>query len=670
MKFKNLKLSGKLAIGFGLLIVISIVISGIAIVNFNTIGAESEVLANEYVPEVKVATDLRGGANRVMYEMRGYGFTEEKEFYNNAQEEIVAIRKAISHGKDVSNNTTRLVKLAGELKTVEDATDKYVKLTEQTVKLNEGLKEDRATMDKNAGLYISNCNIYLAGQNKSMLNEINAGQTNEERLKKITFINNIIDITNAVRVENFKSQAKRDPKIFENALAKFPEVYSLLAQIRTYTKRKSNLNLLDNIEDAAINYENAMKDFIKDWKKREELGDQRSKAGKTLIASCIVIADAGLTGTQEIADESVVLVKTSSRIMLIGSLTALLIGILLAVIITKIISVPIIKGVDFATQISKGNLNATIDVDQKDETGQLVKSLQNMAGRLKEIITSVASSSIYIADSSEQLSSSSQQMAQSSNEQAASTEEVSATMEQMQANIQQNTDNATETEKISSKAASDIEQGGKAVMETVKAMKNIAEKISIISEIAFQTNILALNAAVEAARAGEEGEGFAVVAEEVRSLAERSRDAAEEIDKISANSVSVAENSGNMLSAIVPDIKKTSILVKEIANASIEQNSSVAQVTSSVEQLNKVSQRTSAISEEEASSAEELSTQADQLKQAISFFKIKELEITQNLNIKHNNNTAQEYSQTQKYETGSNIDLDLDDESDSDFKKY
>jgi len=197
-------------------------------------------------------------------------------------------------------------------------------------------------------------------------------------------------------------------------------------------------------------------------------------------------------------------------------------------------------------------------------------------------------------------------------------------MEQVVSNIKQNADNAQQTEKIALKAAQDAKEGGKAVTETVFAMKEIANKISIIEEIARQTNLLALNAAIEAARAGEHGKGFAVVATEVRKLAERSQTAAGEINKLSGSSVEVAEKAGEMLTRIVPDIQRTAELVSEINAASNEQNSGAEQINKAIQQLDKVIQQNASATEQMASTSEELSSQAEQLQDTIEFFKVEE----------------------------------------------
>jgi methyl-accepting chemotaxis protein len=195
-------------------------------------------------------------------------------------------------------------------------------------------------------------------------------------------------------------------------------------------------------------------------------------------------------------------------------------------------------------------------------------------------------------------------------------------MEQMSANIRQTSDNAMQTEKIAVKSAEDAQEGGKAVAATVAAMREIAGKISIVEEIARQTNMLALNAAIEAARAGDHGKGFAVVAAEVRKLAERSQQAAGEISTLSISSVDIAEKAGALLGAILPNIQKTAELVQEISAASREQDSGAGQINQAIQVLDQVIQKNAAVAEEMASTAEQLSSQSAQLQGTISFFTI------------------------------------------------
>ncbi len=274
---------------------------------------------------------------------------------------------------------------------------------------------------------------------------------------------------------------------------------------------------------------------------------------------------------------------------------------------------------DKAKAVSGGDL--TISLVKRSENDELMGALDEMVKSTASMIGEFKTAVENIVLAGMQMQSVAMQISQGSTEQASNTEEVSSSMEEMASNISQNTENAKQTEKIAIQASSDITEGNKAVAITVDAMKKIADKITVIGEIAEKTDLLAINAAIEAARAGEQGKGFAVVAAEVRKLAENSQAAAKEINDLSKSSVRIADDSGKLLQKIVPDIQKTAVLVQEIAAASLEQNAGASQVNSAIMQLNIVTQKNAAAAEEMSSSAEELSSQADQLKSILSFYK-------------------------------------------------
>ena len=357
--------------------------------------------------------------------------------------------------------------------------------------------------------------------------------------------------------------------------------------------------------------------------------DQNLVTANSAMVECLALLENLIDLNIEVAAEEVVqgdqMIANSNFLVAAVIIAGILIAIFLGLFITRAITGGIFKGVTLAKQIAQGDLTADVDrqiLDQKDEVGQLGRALQSMTEKLRGIIGDIISSADNIGSASIEMSSSSQQMSQGASEQASSAEEVSSSMEEMVSNIQQNTDNAQQTEKIAQNVSLGIQKVGASAGESLESIRNIAYKINIINDIAFQTNILALNAAVEAARAGEHGRGFAVVASEVRKLAERSKVAADEIVALAKSSVGVTEEAGKLMTKLIPDIEKTAKLVQEITAASLEQNSGADQINNAVQQLNQVIQQNAAVSEEMATSSEELSGQAEQLKDKVSYFRL------------------------------------------------
>jgi len=334
---------------------------------------------------------------------------------------------------------------------------------------------------------------------------------------------------------------------------------------------------------------------------------------------------------------------------------------LMTVAVTRSITQPILNVVDIAEKLAEGQSDFEIEARGTDETGLLMTAMKkmiesnnemvaaatgiasgdlrvrvtprsqrdalgtalaNMIERLTEIIGEVRSGASSLTIASSQISASAQSLSQGTSEQASSVEETTSSLQEMSASITQNAENSGQMEVMAVKGTSDVDESAQAVKQSVEAMTKIAQKISIIEEIAYQTNLLALNAAIEAARAGEHGRGFAVVATEVRKLAERSQTAAKDIGELASSSVDVAQRSGRLLTDLVPTIRKTADLVREVTAASIEQSGGVAQINRAMTLVDQVTQRNASASEELASTAEEMSSQAEALQQTIAYFKI------------------------------------------------
>jgi len=339
---------------------------------------------------------------------------------------------------------------------------------------------------------------------------------------------------------------------------------------------------------------------------------------------------------------------------------------------------------ELVSKVAGGELR--LEVKKRSENDAVMISLAKMVIDLTDIASNMQTAADQVAEGSQQISASAEEMSQGATEQAASVEEVSSSMEEMNSSVSQNADNARETASIAKKAANDAQEGGKSVNETVSAMKSIADKITIIQEIAQQTNMLSLNAAIEAGRAGEHGKGFAVVAAEVRKLAERSQIAAKEIGGLSKSSVEIAEKAGKLIEEVVPGILRTAELVDEINASSSEQAKGIEQVTKAVQQLDQVIQQSASGTEEMASTSEELASQAEQMQSTVAFFKT---DASQNNNQnqfvasrkpiasarpqsqpQHQYKVAPPVHNTNSSNNGAGIKLDMSDETDNSFEKF
>jgi methyl-accepting chemotaxis protein len=348
--------------------------------------------------------------------------------------------------------------------------------------------------------------------------------------------------------------------------------------------------------------------------------------------------------------------RTTMWIIFIAGIVIVL---FMTIAVTRSITRPILAVVDIAEKLADGESDLQIAVTGKDETGMLFASmkrmiesnnsmvaaatgiaagdlrvrvtprsdrdalgqaLSNMIGRLTEIIGEVRSGAASLTVASSQVSASAQSLSQGTSQQASSVEETTSSLQEMSASITQNAENSGQMETMAVKGTKDADESAQAVMQSAEAMTRIAQKISIIEEIAYQTNLLALNAAIEAARAGEHGRGFAVVATEVRKLAERSQAAAKDIGELATSSVDVAQRSGRLLTELVPTIRRTADLVREVAAASNEQSGGVSQINRAMTLVDQVTQRNASASEELASTAEEMASQAEALQQTIAFF--------------------------------------------------
>ncbi len=424
------------------------------------------------------------------------------------------------------------------------------------------------------------------------------------------------------------TDASEMQRIEERSRAASDRVTALMDDYKNHIKTDQNRALFEKVGPARAGFGKLREEVFtlsRNQKPEEALKKTKTElrpAMETYMAAVSALVDFNKAGGDAAAADIQASGRSAMIGIFIGIAVAFLLGTVIAVIITRSIIKPLQTAGAAVDKVAGGDLTANIEITSSDEIGKICAAMNSMIEALRRTLGEVNTATSNVTSGSHQLSATAQQISEGTSEQAASAEETTSSMEEMAASIQQNADNAKQTDRIASKAAEDAQASGQAVAKTVHSMREVAEKISIIEEIARKTDLLALNAAVEAARAGEHGKGFAVVASEVRKLAERSQTAAAEISKITGSGVQMAEQAGEMLARLVPDIRKTAELVQEIAASSAEQTTGAAQVNKAIQQLDQVIQQNSAAAEELASTAEELSSQAQQLQSTVAFFKL------------------------------------------------
>ncbi len=283
---------------------------------------------------------------------------------------------------------------------------------------------------------------------------------------------------------------------------------------------------------------------------------------------------------------------------------------------------PVLQIMDVTQQLRTGNLHVRTRVERRDELGKLAEQINAVIIKLTEVISEIRTATGSVSTASRELSGNAEQLSEGATEQAGTLEQIASSLQSVDASVARNAQHAKDTARTANQASAQAERGGEAVQETVSAMREIAQKITVVEDIAYQTNLLALNAAIEAARAGAQGKGFAVVAGEVRKLAERSQAAAQQIGELASKSVAVAENAGQLLERTVPMIRDTSNLVQEIAAASQEQMAAIREINLGVSQLNEVVQQNAAAGYELRSTSLDLKNQSRTLQHYVEFFQI------------------------------------------------
>ncbi|WP_246480321.1 HAMP domain-containing methyl-accepting chemotaxis protein [Motiliproteus sediminis] len=606
---QNIKLRTLLSLGFGVVVLMLLIVSGSALNGLNTADegfTDYRGLARD--------TNLAGGlqANLLMVRMnvKDYLITKSEKDIQQYQEYMDSTKTLMANAKEEIRSPERAAKVAEADRLLQEYDAAFPKVVDLVNKRNAQVETVLNVKGVDARKALSRI-IDSAYQAKDPEAVYYAGKAQQQLLLGRLYV--------------VKYLQSNDPADYERAMTELTanlqrDVDALDANLQNPQRRA----FLADMKQARDQYVQSLSRVFELISQRNEVIDNVLDAKGPLIAEALEEVKLSVKAEQDLLGPRVQQSNDNTLAVVIWiSVAAVLVAIAIVVVIVR----DVLRKVGgepteieaIAKSVAAGNLE--INTDGRDKTG-ILAALITMVDQLRSIVADVRTNADALASASEEVSATAQSLSQSSSEQAASVEETSASVEQISSSISQNAENARLTDDMATKSAVQGKDGGAAVSETVLAMRNIAEKIGIIEDIAYQTNLLALNAAIEAARAGEHGKGFAVVAAEVRKLAERSQKSSQEISELASSSVQVAERAGALLEEIVPSITKTADLVQEIAAASNEQAGGAGQISSAMTQMDQVTQQTASASEELAATAEEMSGQAQQLQQLMEYFKL------------------------------------------------
>jgi len=608
--FNSMTLAKKLIISFTLVLVLLMAVSGIG---FNALQTATKGFGDyhDLARENDLSGEIRANLLNVRMNVKDYILAGDKKYHQQYLDSLKTTTTFLNQAHESVSDPKR-VKLLNE---ATDNLNIYTTSFERVVELVERRKV----------LVNEAANVAGPAAEKS-LNLILESARADKNTEAAFYSNLAVRHLLFVRLYVMKFLTTNSQADVDRVEQEFIHLNEQLDQVANHLKNKKNRAALGEAKQHVNQYHEAFKAIVSGAFERAKIIDETMNVAGVQIGEEFENIQQQVGEAQGFLGDAVNVSNEQAETLIITlSAAAIFLGAAIAFLLIRGVlrqlgtDPSVIETVMNA--LAEGDLTQKLELNEKNRHS-VFGSVASMVEKLKEVVENVKGASGNVASGSQELSASSEEMSQGATEQAAAAEEASSSMEQMAANIKQNADNAMQTEKIAIKSSQDAQSGGKAVAETVKAMKDIAEKISIIEEIARQTNLLALNAAIEAARAGEHGKGFAVVASEVRKLAERSQNAAAEISELSSSSVEVAEAAGNMLVKMVPDIQRTAELVQEIAAASKEQDTGADQVNKAIQQLDQVIQQNASAAEEMASTSEELNAQSEQLQDTINFFRI------------------------------------------------
>ncbi|ASN87670.1 Methyl-accepting chemotaxis protein [Pectobacterium versatile] len=603
MNFDNLKVGKKLGLGFFLILLMTMVIAGAGIMHIGSL--------KDSIDKVNLSNDINDEINQAKYYRALYGTTYNPDDIKKNVEHIANVSKLAEKAKEFNwpeSDAKKIASIPTLITSYQEKQSNYINAVEKKDAVRKSW--NISTTEKP----LEQLNDQLKIDNNSANLQLLLSDLNQKLIAVRYHVRGLLLSTN-------KESEEKLTDAINAAQTSLTFLYQSLSAEQRETLTPV-LAIMNNYEEQVLAYMPAYEEEMAQAAQMRVVADQLSSVIASLLSD-------QLAASQED-------IRSATLQMGITALITLLLGLLISWFISRQITTPLGNTLSMAEKIATGDLTMSINTTRKDELGQLMSAMSKMNDNLHNMIDDIRVGVSQISNASSEIVAGNTDLSSRTEQQAAAVEETAASMEQLTATVKQNADNAHHANKLAISASQTAKQGGEQVNNVVQTMtaiesssKRIAEITSVINSIAFQTNILALNAAVEAARAGEQGRGFAVVASEVRSLAQRSSQAAKEIEGLISESVNqvsrgatLVGNAGKTMNDIVTSITQVHDIMGEIATASDEQSRGISQVSQAIVEMDSTTQQNAALVEQSSAAADSLEEQARLLKQAVSVFRL------------------------------------------------
>lgn len=603
MNFDNLKVGKKLGLGFFLILLMTMVIAGAGIMHIGSL--------KDSINKVNLSNDINDEINQAKYYRALYGTTYNPDDIKKNVEHIANVSKLAEKAKEFhwpESDAKKIASIPTLITSYQEKQSNYINAVgkKDAVRKNWNISTTEKPLEQ--------LNDQLKADNNSTTLQLLLSDLNQKLIAVRYHVRGLLLSTN-------KESEEKLTDAINAAQTSLTFLYQSLSAEQRETLSPV-LAIMNNYEEQVLAYMPAYEEEMAQAGQMQVVAGQLNDVVKSLLSD-------QLAASQED-------IRNATLQMSIAALITLLLGLLISWFISRQITTPLGNTLNMAEKIATGDLTMSINTTRKDELGQLMSAMSKMNDNLHNMIDDIRVGVSQISNASSEIVAGNTDLSSRTEQQAAAVEQTAASMEQLTATVKQNADNAHHANKLAISASQTAKQGGEQVNNVVQTMtaiesssKRIAEITSVINSIAFQTNILALNAAVEAARAGEQGRGFAVVASEVRSLAQRSSQAAKEIEGLISESVTqvsrgatLVGNAGKTMNDIVTSITQVHDIMGEIATASDEQSRGISQVSQAIVEMDSTTQQNAALVEQSSAAADSLEEQARLLKQAVSVFRL------------------------------------------------